>query len=381
MRVACLAIVALLLSGCAEDAPTETTTGSTTSLTSSLSVQDEVPLNFASGDYEALASFEATFTGTDSCFPQCSGTARQVIDLTPYVPAEAPVELTVNIQHDGSVESTLIFEEATPIRQDREGGGQGGGGATQLSALMVRNSAGTVELRLTHRINPGSPNGVTATIEVRSVVRADVLVPGIPAAVNLPPGSILNFTNDELEQAVLITGDGTVVRDLDTPFSLQVPNGTGDSIVMVLGGDTKVLGPNVTMEARRVVEEMTPPKDLAAGETTLQLDAPKAPLLLGVVISSKNSGVPFLDGPSVLGPFQVTVTSPANVAVLEEDCQGGGGGGFPLCGAALAFGGDDAYFQTAFLDEYLVPGAYTVSITTQQVNGYEAFAYQVQIIE
>lgn len=384
MRVAWVAVLALFMSGCAGSAPPAADASDAPAGVAPTLAAVPVPLRFASGDFESLYGDEATFAATDICNPQCSGNAVQMIDLTDAIPAEAPVELSVSVRHDGSIRASLVFEDADPVQIDQpnSGGGFGGGGSnTQISALVTRAPAGTVQLRLTHQMSfPPKADAVTATIEVRSVVRADTLVSSMPTKVTLDPGAILNFTNGDLDRVAMFLDDGTVLYDVDGPFTLTVPEtARGPVTIMVVGGSTQVEGPNTTMTARRVEVVPGDSKDIAnGGETAMSLTAAKPPLLVGVSISRKPT-YEFVSAAPILGTYTVTITTPNNVVVLDEtaSCD------LPVCEfSPFAFSGDTIpALESDFMDEYLVPGAYSIVISAAQSNNYQAMPYYLQIAE
>lgn len=377
----------LLLAGCASPpAAQDEAAAPGPESTTGLAAVAPTPLHFASGNFESLTTYDATFAPTDMCVPECSGTALQLIDLSDIVPADAPVEMTIKVTSDGSVSAGLVFQDAEPVRIEQQGGGQSGFGGSpdiQISALVVRAAAGTVELRLTHRFasaasGPGAASPVTANVEARTVVRSQLLVGGMPAAIDLEPGQVLNFSNPDLDQVVLFT-DAALVRDVDAPFTLEVPDGTrGDVIVMVIGGDTQVLGPNTTMAARRVVAIEGDAKDIGSGtDTTFDITATKPPLLVGIALEPKDPAAGFFSVGDFLGPYSVTITSPGNVDVLDETPQCDA-----FCQNPLDFFGDgDAVHQTSFLNEYLTAGTYSIVISAEQTNNYQATPYTLQIAE
>ena len=370
--VAAALVAALVLSGCASnDPPTADSlvdgqpgvpgTGTTV-------VDEPVRLRFASGDYEGMAAGEASWGPADVCFPTCPASALKTFDLTAIIPADAPVELTVTI--DGTAFGTLEGTDASVLQQDSGDEDDGTGEndfSNVLSALVVRAESGTVTLTLRSFSFPPDPQGNSATWEARSAIRADVLVPFVPALLTLSPGQQLNLTSPNVEEAILIAPDGRVERVQSAPFVVTA-NATGPHVLLMLGEDvSQVLGPNGTvLRAKRIAHQMGEPHALTTGqEATWSFDAPGIPVYAGIEISTVNNAGFFGVG-STIQSYAATLTSPNNVVVLDEsgDCSGPNGG----CGGFSLIGGFSMGFGTDFLDEYLVPGSYTAAVTVQGNN-------------
>jgi hypothetical protein len=377
MRSVLVVVLFLLLAGCASPKePTDSTDGGKNPAAAALASPAPVPLRFAAGNFEALNTFKKTFQPTDICTFQCNGAGIQRIDLTPFIPANAPVEISVTTTSDGSVDARLDYKDAQPVRQSRTGGQ---GGADVISALVTRADSGAVELILQREFGFRGATPVDANVEVRSVVRADVLAAGVPAAVNLAPGAVINFTGEDVDQAVLLLPNGEILRDVVAPFSFTVPNGTsGESVLMVVGGDANVVGPNVTMTAKRVAMTVGSLHPVQNGAPTKwDFSTEKTPLLVGVAFA-RTQGVSFISV-AALGPYSIKVTAPGNVPVIERssNCNG-----IPLsCANTLFFAGSTSpAFSSQFLGEYLKAGTYSVEIAAQQATGYSAYEYVLNVI-
>lgn len=332
-------------------------------------------IHFASGDFEATATFEATFQATDACLPVCVGNAVQDFDLTPLVPPNAPVELTAKLASTGA--GTGIFLELQDVDQLEASGDPGSSG---LSALLVRGESGSVTLRVLQFIQfPPQPEPQTARVEVRSTVRAALLVPGIPASLRLTPLDALEVKGDGLRQLAILDPAGVMVRTLVAPFAFTVPADApaGLFTILVDADETvRVSGPDVTMAARRVQTVAGEPRTLALGEpTTWSFDALGQPLAIGLIVESEPGPTGRSSAGNFVAGFTATVTTPGNVQILDiqESCAS------PGCYIPL---GTFTYsFRTPLLDERLDPGAYTVSITVDSGNGIQAYETFVTLLD
>lgn len=372
-----LVVVAVLLAGCASEDPT-TDEAPLTEAAPAVALAAPTPLRFASGDYEGALQDTATFTATEQCFFDCELLGgEQVFDLSDIVPAQAPVELTVTVN---GARASMSFEDASALGAQGGEMGEFDGQATGFGVIVTRGESGKV---LLHVYNPGGifsfpPNTApSASWEARSVVRADRLVAGVPAAVPLKPGQTLNLTGESVEEAILIAPDGQATRDSTAPFSLMANGTAGEYIVLMLGQDsTGVTGPEVEMLAKRIVIVREDPQPLASGgANTWSFRPPSRPLLVGLEIESvplEGTPFPFFSAGSTMTQFEATITTPGNAVVLEasEDCQ-------PfVCG--FVFGGFSWGFASEYLDERLEAGDYEASVTYTG-NGMQAIAWSLVI--
>lgn len=364
-------VASLLLAGCSAEG------GGETPLTATVAGDEpgipytdtRVPLRFATPDYEGSQSDTASFTIQEQCIMldgSCSGGER-LFDLTPIIPADAPVELLVKVY---GANADLEFTDAFAIGEDQEGYGEYDGEATTFAPIVVRGASGTVTL---HVYNPGGfsvppePNP-SAMYQATSVVRSDLLVPGVPATLRLQPGERLNLTSELIEDVLLIAPDGTPTRDDSAPFEL-VANGTaGDYTILMRGGEaTSVYGPNVTMTARVLAYVEEAPHALSSGgETTWDFPVQGIPVQVGLTFKSGPSPVPFLFGSptSFVTDFALSVAAPTGAVVVEADNDEFCG---PFCGGGFQFTASSPY-----LHEQLRPGDYAVAVT---YTGNEAVAF------
>ena len=374
-------VTALVLSGCssADDAPTEAVGIAATDLTANSLNQTMFPLRFAGGTREADLLFTETFGQTDGClieFPACPAASQRALDLTPAVPAEAPVELTIKTDQDSSVDLELMASDTTILKMSEEGTASG----TSLNVLLVRAPSGTLSLQLT-LASSINPNGATVVVSVHTVSRADVVPAFLPVAIELGPGDVVNATGDGLEHFVAFPPSGEPIRSLQYPFSLTVPaEGAKGTYYLLASADeaVKLLGPNRTLSARLLDFVQTEPVDLAPNQaTTFTMDVAGFPLHAGVGFRSKALAPDmFLHGLTLMGNHQVKLVSPDKVDVLGgaavANCN-------PMCEVAFLGSMDGIGYSSGFLNEHLKAGTYEATVTMETSNDVQAYAFALSI--
>lgn len=372
-----LLLASLTLAGCASQE------GGEAPLTATVAGNDpgapygvaRVPLRFATGDFEGNQTGKADFVIQEQCIMlggSCSG-GEVDFDLTPIVPANAPVELVVKVY---GANAALEFTDASAVGTDQEGYGEYDGQASTFAPIVVRGDAGKVTLRV---YNPGGfgippEANPSATYEAHSVVRAGVLVPGVPAALRLEPGDRVNLTSMLIEDVLLIAPDGTPTRVDAAPFEL-VANGTaGEYTILLRGGEaTAVYGPNVTLAARRLVEVAEDPRAVPASGADWAFSVPGIPVQVGLTLQSGGaSPVPFGFGSpgSFTTRFVLQAVSPTGATVLDEDDQGMCQ---PICG------GFRFSYGSAYLDDQLRAGDYAMHVEADG-NDLAAFAWATVLV-
>lgn len=384
-RLLAALLLASLLAGCAgQDAATDPASpealGGAAAVVQTAEPQ---PLRFASGDYEGDLSGSETFSATDRCVVDCTGTSLRTIDLTPIIPADAPVELVVDL--DGPVYGYLETTDTGIVRQE-----QTSGSSFSLSLLLSRASSGTVLLHFYRGGLLSVPPETVVPWTAHSVVRAGLLVPYMPASLPLQPGDKLTLTASGSQEAALIAPDGTVTRvtrqacsEVFPSFCEEAPleltaNGTAGQYILLMLGDeaSPVLGPDVTMVAKRLQHIQDDLRPLASnGATTWSFTPAGLPLLVGITIRSADAPAdPFGGGMRDLTAFTTgwsfAVNGPGNVEVLREDesfCN-------PFCG-----GGFQYTTSTDFLQEQVRPGEYQYRVTYAG-NGGAAYGFALVIV-
>ncbi len=374
-----LAVLAILLAGCAAEPKADAGGAAAASGASATDLpynSGAVPLRFAGGDYEGNLTGTATFSIAAQCIFNCMTGGEQVVDLTPVIPPNAPVELGIEVV---GANCMITYADTYAIgvedgqRCDLESS------KASFAGIFIRADAGKVEL---HIYNPGGFSAIppepapAVEYSAHGAVRAGLLVPQVPAAIALKPGERLNLTGGGVEEALLIAPDGAVTRKASAPFEL-VANGTaGLYTLLMLGSEASAVhGPNVTMAAKRLARVEDGPHALASGGTAWGFSPEGIPLLVGLTVQSGRSPVdPFGGGMPSMTAFStgwsLAITAPGSVEVLREDesfCS-------PFCG-----GGFQYTTSTDFLDERLRPGEYGFSVTFEG-SGAEAYAFAVVIV-
>lgn len=363
-----LAIVALLLAGCSDPAPggdDGVADGGDADGNVAATQATDVPLGFAGGDFAGNLTGTSTFAITSQCAFDCPNDAQDIIDLTPIIPANAPVELIVTVF---GANCAITYEDTYAIGVEDGQRGEFDGQVATFAGVFIRAETGKVEL---HVYNPGGfgvppEPAPTADWTAASLVRADRLVPGVPAAVTLQPGQSLNVTGSSIDEAILFAPDGLVTRDAVAPFQVNA-TAAGEHTLLMLGGEASpVRGPaGATLSARRLALLEGPPQDVQSGApTTWAFDAPSRPLLAGLGLRYKETAGGFAAAPTTT-QYDLSLSTPGGVEVARDGqtCA-------PVCQFFLLSSNGDDFFDilafSDFLDERLTAGAYQA---TAQATG------------
>ncbi|HUR25944.1 MAG TPA: hypothetical protein VM327_08040 [Candidatus Thermoplasmatota archaeon] len=332
---------------------------------------------FAGGDQEASLSFELTFGPTDPCLFAASLCSHglQEVDLTPAVPAEVPVGLTVELTGPGNYDLSLVSNEATVVRYEEDYSS----GTWTIDAILVRGSSGTLTLTVQYVLpSVESAQGVTLAGRAHSSARGDVVPAYIPVAVELRPGDVINATGDGLTQFVVFPPEGAPLRAVAFPFGLRVPDTYPAGTYFVVADADEAIrmtGPDRPLSARAITYTRTEPLDVVPGqETTWEMAVPGHPLNAGVVLESKPTSGD-LSLASFPGNFKARLTSPENVDVIAVDqpCT-------PAVDCGIVLAGHNGYSSPGtYLDEHLVPGTYLASMTMENGHDMRAYSWAISV--
>jgi hypothetical protein len=136
------------------------------------------------------------------------------------------------------------------------------------------------------------------------------------------------------------------------------------------------MGPNRTLTAHRLAFAQTDPQDIVVGtELTWPMALEGYPLHVGLTVQSKDTvqGSAFM---AYAGNFHATVKAPGNVQVMlyDQTCTLV----FLECGFAL-LGQQSFSGASELLDEHLLPGTYTASVTMDGGRDMQAYSWAVTI--
>lgn len=263
VRVLLLALV-LLFAGCTTQPDPESQPAR--------AIESNVPyaeatqtLRFAAQDFEQTQMYEGTFPVPNLCnAEQCNG-QLVLIDLTPQVPADAPVELAITLSTTSCVDQGLVLDQAFIVRQSWV--------EDTLAAVVVREKAGTVHLEMRHcsMLSLDEPNGVAYTVEARTVVRASVLPQFLPVRADLKPGESIELTGEgaqDVETFVIVPPQQNPQHLETRTFNVTDDMPAGSYIILVKGADVTLLGPNTTLSPVRIQVMAGDPYDIASDQTT-----------------------------------------------------------------------------------------------------------------
>lgn len=381
MRWVAVAVVALLLAGCASPKHPAAASPSGAPAPAAVNVTAPAlsPLRFAVvADAEAELPLEFAFAPTDPCpfygVGVCNG--EKTADLTAAVPHDVPVELSILLNGNGNFQLELDAAGTTVVQ---ENSGYSAGNY-HLDAVLVRTAAGTVGLRV-HYFFPSGLSAAGATLKgtAHSNVRPSVVPNFVPVQVTLNPGETINATGDGLTQLVIFPPHGKAIQVVQEPFSMTVPaNGTAGPYILLASSDEGVhlTGPaNRTLTARGLAFTRGDLVDVAANQDA-EWDFAVAgqPIQVGIEFYSKETAGGFA-AMAILGSNTATLTSPDNVDVLDgahSDCT-------PWCDFTVLGNFGDGY-SSDILDEHLVPGQYHAKVHVGTTNGMQAYAWAQSIV-
>lgn len=218
-------------------------------------------LGFGVPDYNQTTLFQASLEPPQPCITSCPDLS-QAFDLTPQVPAEAPVELTVTVSDDCTY-AELESDGASFIRY--VGTEQG------ISATLVRGASDTVSLVLGRYALCGDPTAATpVTAEARSVVRSDVVPAFLPVVLRLAPGDRIRAMGEgsaDIKDFIVIPPGQSAIHHLDDPsFNVTADMPTGEYVVMVTGGEAMLHGPSVTLRPARFLHQLGDDRAVTSGQ-------------------------------------------------------------------------------------------------------------------
>jgi hypothetical protein len=380
--LACLA--ALLLAGCNSppEAPADATAVTVTDTGQPVANVTAVPMRFQGEDLEAELAVAETFALPDSCilgFPDCPAASSRSIDLDPIIPTQVPVELSISLSANSNFDVDLGVDEATSLLQYSR---EYNGGDIRLDVLLVRGAAGHVTLDIVSTftaLEAVAAQSAQISGTVHSVSRGSVVPPYMPVSVRLEPGDVVSATGDGLEQFVAFPPTGPAIRATQYPFELALGEDSpaGDYFLVAVADEAvRLAGPNRTLTAHRLayVESATVP--VPTGQpANWEFPIEGHPVRLGVVVENQETVPDCCGAATYMGPRHVRVTSPDSVEVLvsDTDC-------LPLMGCPVNPLGTVRSTQlSAYLDEHLVTGTYAASVTVDQGNNLQAYAWAIVI--
>jgi hypothetical protein len=374
------------LSGCSSEpdaSPEGLPTSETGSPLASAANQTHVRMKFAGGDREAEMPIEATFAATDSCIlgvPDCPAGAYKSVDLTSIVPAQVPVEISITLTVNSNIDAFVTGNEGADVLQASY---EYNGGDLRIDVLVVRTPEGVVTLELFS----GSPSldavqaGAKVTGLAHSISRSSLVPSGVPVAVRLGPGDVVNATGDGLERFVAYPPTGPAIQIVQYPYELRLADDApeGDYFLMGLADEAiRLAGPNRTLTAHHLASVVTDFVDVPMGqEVSWDMPLEGFPVWVGLEITGKQDLQDCCGAAHYMGSRHVRLLSPDNVNVLTEDedydC-------LPAMGCQLSvFGNVWEFYNSEGFDEHLVPGTYTATVTIDQANNLQAHSMAMVI--
>lgn len=372
MRRLPVVVLLVLAAGCSEPATPQDTDDASPIGTPGLPpgvgearATDNLPaLSFAAGEHDETVTFDGTFASPDPCFlpgPGQDGCTGLEFDLTPQVPADAPVSITPAITSNNCVDARVRITEGDSVTEFYIGNTD-----TAFTQRIVRTEAGTVTLVL-HNCNfLSTETGATVPVQaqVRTTVRPDVMAPGLPVTVQLAAGDRLLAMGDGLEEFVVYPPrmDPVTVGD---PFQFNVtPDLPAGQYLLFARGGTEFMvhgsaaTPLVALPLQYAYGE---PRPVPSGQDlTWDVDVPGVPLAIGILLASEGSPTG-----GYIESYTLTASQDGEaVFTLEES------GCTPMCLITPPTAYSTRGYGSGFLPEGIGRGPLTFLLSTSQSMGY-----------
>lgn len=332
-------------------------------------------IGFDAGDYNSTVTFTGDFPNPNTCTVQDCPEQTLSFDLTPLVPAQAPVDLTVSFDGDPCIDARLHVEDGETVRDI----GDQDSLDSDLALRLVRSPAGTVTLVLRNCSLLAGDLGATSntvTAEVRTVVRSEVLPMFSPVSLTMAPGDRIQAMGNDLEDLVIVPPGLNPIHLLgDFDFTVAAGMPSGRYVVVALGqGEAMLHGTVGPMRALVVHIALGEPADVVSGQPlSFEVPTQGVPLYAGLVLRSK----PLAEGIAVMsfmGDHEVTFALDGT-----EISRAGESGCAVSCGMAV-LGSNSWSYNTGYLPETLKPGTLQVTLTNAAANSFQAHTYMGYVL-
>ncbi|MEK6975612.1 MAG: hypothetical protein AABY18_04630 [Candidatus Thermoplasmatota archaeon] len=279
-----LALSLVLASGCANDPATAPQPDAgQAALPYEAAGNSTLPaLAFLAGEFNQTLVYEDSFTVPDTCLQD---DCRQVaeFDLTPQVPADAPVELALSLEGTTCLDAWVSIEDGGSVRDV-------GADNTGLAAHVVRGDTGTVTLYVRNCSLLSGELGATSApfrAEVRTAVRPTVLPTRVPVSVQLAAGDRLLSMGEDVEELVVYAPGQQPVR-IEKPFEFTAGT-AGTHVVVALGqGEAMLHGPGIPMTALPILTTTGTPRALQSGQDlSWDVEVPGIPLWITIELGTE----------------------------------------------------------------------------------------------
>ncbi len=331
-------------------------------------------LRFTAGDYNSTVAFSGDFPNPNTCIIDYCAEQTLTFDLTPQVPADAPVDITATFQSDTCLDARLVIEDGDSSRQVSGNSID----ADELGVRIVRSPAGVVTLSLRNCSTFAGDLAATSTpvtAEVRTAVRPTVLPTYVPVALELKPGDRLSAMGSDLDDFIVVPPGGAPVHLLGPfEFNVSAEGPSGTYVAVALGdGEAMLHGTPAGMQALPLRWASGEPRPIPSGqELTWDFEVPGVPLWIYVNLETHYEQGSTTSA-SALGDHEVVVTQ-QGAEVLRADQSGC----VIPCALSLPTGYQYWNYWSGYLPESFTSGPMTVAITNTMAQGfdaYESYAY------
>lgn len=330
-------------------------------------------LRFTAGDYNSTAVYTGDFPNPNTCILDYCDEQTLTFDLTPQVPADAPVDITATIESDTCLNSRVRIDDGDSTREISSNNFDD----AEIGLRIVRSPAGVVSLILWHCLtieNDPSATSIPVSAEVRTAVRPTVLPTYVPVALELKPGDRLMAMGSDLDDFIVVPPGGAPVHLLGPfEFNVSADGPAGTYVAVARGaGEAMLHGTPADMQALPLRWASGEPRPLPNGqELTWDFEVPGVPLWVYIHLETHyEQGT--TTSASALGDHEVIVTQQgAEVLRADQSCT------IP-CGLSLPTGYQYWNYWSGYLPESFSSGPMTATITNTLAQGfdvYESYAY------
>lgn len=367
-------LLTALLAGCADEKPPAATDEPAAFAAPAAgagwagTAADQPRMRFGAPAFETTVVHDGAFANPDLCVAAVACDNGQLsFDLAELAPSGAPVELAISVTTEACTDLQLAGEGTSFYRYSNDG--------QSLSATLLRAADGDLVLTVancsfvTNAETVGTATPVS--VEVRSAVRPDVVPAQVPMLVDLAPGDRLLAMGPDVEELIVVPPAEDPVRDATSlAFNVSADGPAGTYVVMVMGGEGMLHGPNVTLRPARVTWALGEPRPIPSGQDLdWGVTVPGIPIAVGLTVSSPQGSILTTSPqPVFMGSYSVRI-SQADREILANDypCP------VPLCSANVSgLGWSRSSTGTGLFPEGLGRGEVAFTVSNTQSSGFSA---------
>lgn len=329
-------------------------------------------MRFAAAEFEQTANYPGSFPISSTCTPftPCDEQVER-IDLTPQVPADAPVELTAIVTATDSVHAAIEVDGGSVQRYTAKAGSD----RAEVAATLIRQPSGTVTLVVQHGnlfvVDP-TASSVPFDAEVRTAVRPDTLPAYLPVFIALRPGDriqAMGADSGDIDDFMVIPPGMDPIHQTDNlTFVVTDAMPAGDYVAMVMGAQAMLHGPNATLRAAPIEWVQGEDRAITSGQPLTWTAAIPGIPAYAMLFLATGAGTDFTSPePSYHGGFTMAIRQQGVELAAEEN---------PSCIVPCSFNGagqSTRMIGTSLFPEGLRLGDLEFEVTNDMSQGMRAY--------